>query len=558
MSVVLAALLAGLFIVLGLLVSVQGDMRDAEDRRSESVRLADDLRHSSDDLTRMARLYVSTGEPRYRDWFEEIVAIRNGSAPRPDRYDLVYWDLVGPDNVRPRGAGEPKALEDLMIAAGFTVEEFILLREAEARSNTLILIEDVAMDTVEGRFDDDTDRPVVDGVPDIKMARELMFGDEYMAHKKAIMEPINEFVTMIDLRTMREVDALNDRGQRYGWIALIISAMAISITWVAVTVVRRRVLAPLTILEASTAAISSGDFSKPVEYASDDEFGDLVGAFNEMQRHLGETMGELDEKRHALEDEVLARTLELRHTVGSLERSNRDLERMALVTAHDLSEPLRKIVIFGERLADSARDDLDDRSRNYLDRMTSATVRMQALIDGLLAFSRVATRAEPFVWVDLSGIARGVASDLEMMISDTGAVVEIGDLPSVWGEPTLLRQLIQNLMSNGIKFHAPDSAPWVRISSDEASGHDNGQAIALCQFVVEDHGIGIGPDDVESVFDLFTHLHDRETYPGSGIGLSICRRIVEHHGGTITIEANTPTGTRIAVTLPVDGRGLFR
>lgn len=558
MSVVLAALLAGLFIVLGLLVSVQGDMRDVEDRRSESVRLADDLRRSSDDLTRMARLYVSTGEPRYRDWFEEIIAIRNGSAPRPDRYDLVYWDLVDPDDVRPRGAGEPKALEDLMIAAGFTVEEFILLREAEARSNALTLIENIAMDAVEGRFDDDTDRPVVDGVPDMKMASELMFGDEYMAHKKAIMEPINEFLTMIDLRTMREVDALHDRVQRYGWMALIISAITISISWVAVAIVRRRVLAPLTILEVSMAVISSGDYSKPVEYASDDEFGDLVEAFNEMQRRIDENMGELDEKRHALEVEVLARTSELRHTVDSLEHSNRDLERMALVTAHDLSEPLRKIVIFGERLADSARDDLDDRSRDYLDRMTSATVRMQALVDGLLAFSRVTTHAEPFVWVDLGGIARGVASDLEMMISDTGATVEIGDLPSVWGEPTLLRQLIQNLMSNGIKFHAPDSEPWVRISSDEASGHDNGLAVALCQFVVEDHGIGIPPDDTGSVFDLFTHLHDRETYSGSGIGLSICRRIVDHHAGTITIEPNTPAGTKVVVTLPVDRRGLLR
>lgn len=182
----LSALLVGLFIVLGLVVATQEDIRDAEERRSESVRLANDLRHSSDDLTRMARLYVSTGEPRYRDWFPEIIAIRNGFAPRPDRYDLVYWDLVGPDDVRPRAAGEPRALKDLMVEAGFTVEEFILLREAEARSNDLTLIENVAMNAVGGRIGDDTGNPDVSGVPGLDLARELIFGDEYMGRKAAI------------------------------------------------------------------------------------------------------------------------------------------------------------------------------------------------------------------------------------------------------------------------------------------------------------------------------------------------------------------------------------
>ena len=132
LSAVVGALLFGLLVILGLLLSNQGDIAEAELRRSDSTRLADDLRQSSDDLTRMARLYVSTGERRYRDYFEEIIAIRNGTAPRPDRYDLVYWDLVGPDDVRPRAEGEPKALEDLMFETGITVEEFSLLSEAEA------------------------------------------------------------------------------------------------------------------------------------------------------------------------------------------------------------------------------------------------------------------------------------------------------------------------------------------------------------------------------------------------------------------------------------------
>ncbi len=557
LSVVLGALLVGLFVVLGLLVLAQGDIRGAEERRSNSVRLADDLRQSSDDLTRMARLYVSTGESRYRDYFEEILAIRNGSAPRPDRYDLLYWDLVGPDDVRPRGAGEPRALEDLMVEAGITVEEFSRLREAEARSNALTLIESVAMNAVEGRFDDGTGQPDANGVPNLEMARELMFGDEYMAHKTAIMEPINEFLVMIDQRTAREVAALSDRAQRYGWIALVVSAAAISISWVTVAIVRRRVLAPLTILQAGATAISAGDYSQQVEYASDDEFGDLVGAFTEMQRRLDETMSELVEKGRVLEVEVLARTSELRHTVDLLEknskrlaRSNRELEDFASIAAHDLQEPLRKVHAFGDRLVVESGSDLSEKGRDYLERMQKASGRMRVLIDDLLTYSRVATKARPFESVDLTEVMAEVQRTCEALIEETGGRLKVGELPIIEADATQMERLLQNLITNALKFHRPDAPPVVEVSGEITGGRRRDDVKHL-RLTVTDNGIGFDEKYLEKIFIMFERLHGHDEFPGTGAGLAVCRRIVDRHNGQITATGRPGEGSTFIVTLPV-------
>jgi light-regulated signal transduction histidine kinase (bacteriophytochrome) len=238
-------------------------------------------------------------------------------------------------------------------------------------------------------------------------------------------------------------------------------------------------------------------------------------------------------------------------TIDTLEISNRDLERMAVVSAHDLSEPLRKIRVFGGRLEDTAGDALDEKSRDYLNRMTSAAERMQGLIDGLLTYSRVTTRAETFEWVDLDEIAHDVMADFDVLIDDTGATVEIGDLPRVMGEPTQMRQLIQNLLSNSLKYYEQGDEPWVRISAEVMDEHDRELPGAICRLIVEDHGIGIPDDYLESVFDLFARLQDQIQYPGSGLGLSVCRRILEHHGGTIVIEPHEPRGIQVIASIPI-------
>jgi len=226
----------------------------------------------------------------------------------------------------------------------------------------------------------------------------------------------------------------------------------------------------------------------------------------------------------------------------ALERKVGELQTFAWTAAHDLSEPLRKIRTFGGRLDEIAGDVLDDRSRDYLARMESAAERMQGLIDGLLEYSRVTTRAQPFEWVDLGDVVRGVVSDLEVSITETGATVDVGDLPVVWGEPTQMRQVIQNLVTNAIKYRSPERLPVVSVSGDSDS-----DGVVLC---VADNGVGFDPDQSERIFELFQRLVGRSDISGYGMGLAIVAKIVETHNGTIVAESIPDNGATFTIRLP--------
>jgi len=247
-----------------------------------------------------------------------------------------------------------------------------------------------------------------------------------------------------------------------------------------------------------------------------------------------------------------------------LARSNSELEQFAFVASHDLQEPLRKILAFGDRLkakCDAAQ--LTD-GRDFLERMQNAAARMQTLINDLLTFSRVISRAQPFVPVELNVVTREVLNDLEVRIERCKAKVEVGDLPTIDGDPTQMRQLIQNLVSNALKFHAPGASPVVRIqakaiSSGDARGHTtfiskngaepgiNGEAYEIA---VEDNGIGFDEKYLEKMFAVFQRLHGRQEYEGTGIGLAVCRRIVDRHGGMITARGKPGEGACFIIRLP--------
>lgn len=232
-----------------------------------------------------------------------------------------------------------------------------------------------------------------------------------------------------------------------------------------------------------------------------------------------------------------------------LQRSNRELEQFASVASHDLQEPLRKIQAFGDRLQARCAAGLGDQGREYLDRMRSAAARMSTLINDLLAFSRVTTRAQPFVPVDLGREARAVVSDLEGRLHQTGGRVELGPLPTLHADPMQMRQLLQNLIGNGLKFHKPGEAPAVRVEGrlrPESGGPENG----IWEITVQDNGIGFEEKYLDRIFELFQRLHPRNQYEGTGIGLAICRKIVERHGGTISARSTPGQGATFVVTLP--------
>jgi PAS domain S-box-containing protein len=231
-----------------------------------------------------------------------------------------------------------------------------------------------------------------------------------------------------------------------------------------------------------------------------------------------------------------------------LARSNAELEQFAYVASHDLQEPLRKILAFGDRLKSKCSENLGDDGRDYLTRMQNAAARMQTLIQDLLALSRVATQPHPFGPVDLQDIVRHVVSDFESRLEKLHGRVEIGVLPAIIADRQQIAQLFQNLIGNALKFHRPDQPPIVRISSEHVSIDEDTPS---CRIVVEDNGIGFDEKHTERIFQVFQRLHGRGEYEGSGIGLSICRKIVERHGGSITAQGTAGTGAKFTVTLPV-------
>lgn len=230
-----------------------------------------------------------------------------------------------------------------------------------------------------------------------------------------------------------------------------------------------------------------------------------------------------------------------------LERSNSELQEFAYVASHDLQEPLRKIQTFGNRLQTRYGAALDAAGQDYLERMIKAAARMQLLITDLLAYSRVTTEAQPFSQVDLHEVMQGVLSDLELQIQQCAGEVLVGHLPIVEADPTQMRQLLQNLLSNGLKYHQPDRPPRVEITAETMA--QNGRAV--CQLTVTDNGIGFDEKYAEQIFGIFQRLHGRHEYEGSGVGLAICKKIAERHGGTITAHSQGGQGATLVVTLPM-------
>ena len=237
-----------------------------------------------------------------------------------------------------------------------------------------------------------------------------------------------------------------------------------------------------------------------------------------------------------------------------LQRSNRELEDFAHVASHDLQEPLRKVMAFGDRLKSRYADALDERGRDYLERMHNASGRMQDLINGLLVFSRVTTRAQPFEHVDLTEIVREVVCDLEVSINETYGYIEIDDLVSIDADPLQMRQLLQNLIGNALKFSKEMTLPIVKVYGEKIHGNSADDDVGgkeLYRLTVEDNGIGFDEKYAERIFGVFQRLHGRKEYEGAGIGLSICRKIIDRHKGKIETKSSPGEGASFIITLPV-------
>ena len=241
---------------------------------------------------------------------------------------------------------------------------------------------------------------------------------------------------------------------------------------------------------------------------------------------------------------------ELKDREAALARSNRELEAFASIASHDLQEPLRKIDAFGDRLKHKFGGELGDDGNMYIDRMRSSVVRMRALINDLLDYSRVTTKAKPFTPVNLTEVLHEVMSDLEVRIEDVDGQVIFDQLPTIDADRTQMRQLFQNLIANALKFHRPDERPRVEIRADivEVSKIVNPHR---CRIQVIDNGIGFDMKYADRVFGIFQRLHTRNDYEGTGVGLATCRKIAERHDGKINVQSQLDWGTTFTIDVPL-------
>jgi signal transduction histidine kinase len=275
------------------------------------------------------------------------------------------------------------------------------------------------------------------------------------------------------------------------------------------------------------------------------------------QDTLQRTNSELQQLTIELEQRVRQRTQKLRLYSAKLEQSNRELQDFAQVSSHDLQEPLRKILTFGDRLKTKAGEALDEECRDYLQRMFNAAAKMQILIRDLMMFSRVETKGQSFAKTDLGVIARKVSADLETRIEQTGGRVEIDELPTIDADPMQMRQLLQSLIVNALSYYRAGVPPVVLVYSqklEEEPTESMGEfslAREFCQILVADNGIGFDEKYLDRIFTVFQRLHNEGEYEGTGVGLAICRKIVDHHGGTITARSSLGHGSTFLVTLPV-------
>ncbi|MEM9442642.1 MAG: ATP-binding protein, partial [Pseudomonadota bacterium] len=241
---------------------------------------------------------------------------------------------------------------------------------------------------------------------------------------------------------------------------------------------------------------------------------------------------------------------ELKDREAALARSNRELEAFASIASHDLQEPLRKVEAFGDRLRRKYEPELGDDGKMYIDRMQNSVVRMRALINDLLDYSRVTTKGKPFQPIDLNEVLEDVVSDLEVRIEEVEGEVTVAPLPVVDADRTQMHQLFQNLVSNALKFHNPDQSPKVQIRAEMV---DLGQHVKqrCCQIEVSDNGIGFDMKYADRIFGIFQRLHSRAEFEGTGIGLATCRKIVERHHGLIDVKSVSGEGSSFTIELPI-------
>ena len=381
---------------------------------------------------------------------------------------------------------------------------------------------------------------------------ELLTREDQEVHPAlaTLLEQVREHKAVHMEELTQAEEAVSEAIASGGQLLLVTAILITLFGGAAVFLISRAIVNPLHTLHRGTEVIAQGNFDYKVGTNAKDEIGQLSRAFDRMTEDLGRTTTSVDNlneeitERKKVEEEREALLEDLKVINSKLEQSNKELQDFAYVASHDLQEPLRKITSFGTLLQDSLEGKLDEDQQENLGFMVGGGKRMQAMIDDLLTYSRVTTRAKSFEQVDLNEVIEDLKSlELATLLDETGGCIHVPEpLLPVWGDPSQVHQLLQNLVGNGLKFHREKIPPEITVRTHRTG--DN-----MVRVEVQDNGIGIAEEYHEQVFTMFKRLHSRERYKGTGIGLAVCKKIVERHRGDIGIKSTPGEGATFWFTL---------
>lgn len=368
--------------------------------------------------------------------------------------------------------------------------------------------------------------------------RDVRYGDYHNVHNEpvvvaAAVVPEVNWVVITELTT---AEAFANSRRAYfilggGMLAFVILMMWASAEWL-----EGLILLPVERLRDGAIRIGQGDLTHRIEFVRNDEMGQVAVAFNQMATELAELYESLEQK-------IAERTAQLEEQTNELARSNAELAQFAYVASHDLQEPLRMITSYLQLLQRRYAGQFDKDAGEFIAFAVDGAARMQQLIRDLLTYSRAGTRTQPLRTADCQVILQQVLDNLQMAIAESGVHITYEPLPTVVGDPTSLGQLLQNLLANGMKFRS-ERTPAIHVGVRHLAPSQE------WLFTVADNGIGIEHEYYERIFLIFQRLHTRSEYPGTGIGLAICKKIVDRHGGRIWVESVVGQGTTFYFTIP--------
>ncbi|MGW3388647.1 sensor histidine kinase [Streptomyces cinereoruber] len=346
----------------------------------------------------------------------------------------------------------------------------------------------------------------------------------------AVRAALSEQQERLGAERVRTRDDLMTTMEVRNWVFGAIAVLIVALTALIFEGLRRGINEPLDRLGADARTIAGGDFDHPITPSGPADLRRLGEEIDSMRRRLVRELAFTEEARLRLDAQA-----------ADLQRSNAELEQFAYVASHDLQEPLRKVSSFTQLLQRRYGGQLDSRADQYIDFAVDGANRMQVLINDLLDFSRVGRLHNAHQSVDLDDVLERTLSALSVGIEEAGAVITHDPLPTLVADPTQMGMLWQNLIGNAVKFRRPDEAPRIHVAAAREGD--------LWRFTVTDNGIGIAPEYADKVFVIFQRLHTKDVYSGSGIGLAMCKKIVEFHGGTIAVDTEYRDGARITFTL---------